>query len=705
MSLSLFSTKPSESGYRLHTYEVLNWGTFDQEVWSIHPQCETSLLTGGNGSGKTTLVDGLLTLLVPEKRMRFYNQTAGSKGERTEETYVLGEYGESENAETDTREFEKLRPDKSKAQSILLAVFKSENQYVTLAQARWFSGSELKRTFVLAYKQLSIAQDFSPFDNSGQWKKRLKQKYTTQGNKNAIHFTDAPGEYGRIMRNVFGMLTPKAHTLFSQTIGLKVLGDLNAFVRTQMLEESDAESEFQKIKTHFKTLSDAHKAIEKAHRQIELLQPVREKYLVLNQLKADLEKEENHMSTAPFWFATKAIQLIDTFITERSQNVETISAKIKVMEEDIELTDQKRTDLEVDIKSDEVGRQIENLEKENKRHNTDKKDRESELKAYNKLARKLELNESPQSIENFDQQRQLAFTRKKEAQTTLKETEQKLRVQVIKEDGIQKEFNNVTNELNALRSQRNNIPAHQARIRNEIIKHLGASEEDIPFVGELIKVQEDSREWEPAIERLLHNFALRLIVPTLYYQQVNRYVNANDLKGRVIYHKVDLKEVKPLIFQQIDESILPYKLEFKNAQYTDWVKQEVYGKYDYLCTNDLEAFRMAPKALTTQGLIKNVSRHEKDDRRDDDKFGSVHCCSASAVPDPLSAPSPEPSSSEASASGAPSAWAPSGAPAVSSSTGSASSRTRRNSMRRFSSRPCSVNWYTRPMPSRSTLSR
>ena len=95
MNLSLFSTKPSQSGFRLHTFEVWNWGTFDKDIFSIQPIGETSLLTGGNGSGKTTLVDGLLTLLLPERRARAYNQTAGEKGERTEETYLLGEFGET----------------------------------------------------------------------------------------------------------------------------------------------------------------------------------------------------------------------------------------------------------------------------------------------------------------------------------------------------------------------------------------------------------------------------------------------------------------------------------------------------------------------------------------------------------------------------------------------------------------------------------
>src|SRR5690606_13010036 len=187
-SLSLFSTKPSESGFRLHSYEVYNWGTFDQKIWAIQPEGETSLLTGANASGKTTLVDGLLTLLVPEKRMRFYNQTAGSKGERTEDSYVTGEYGETENADTKLREIKKLRPKKNEAQSILLAVFQNETHFVTLAQTRWFSGAELKRSFIVAHKKLSIQDDFMPFDNSGIWKKRIKQKYPRHGSKELIHF-------------------------------------------------------------------------------------------------------------------------------------------------------------------------------------------------------------------------------------------------------------------------------------------------------------------------------------------------------------------------------------------------------------------------------------------------------------------------------------------------------------------------------------
>ncbi|MFW6263850.1 MAG: ATP-binding protein, partial [Thermotogota bacterium] len=613
-NLSLFSTKPSESGFRLYAYEVLNWGTFDQNIWSIYPEGETSLLTGANASGKTTLVDGLLTLLVPEKRMRFYNQTAGSKGERTEDSYVVGEYGETENSDTNTKEVKKLRENKSKAQSILLAVFQNESQFVTLVQTRWFSGSELKRNFIVAHKKLSIRDHFMPFDNTGEWKKRLKKRYPKQGKREFIQFTDSPGEYGRLMRKIFGMRSEKGHTLFSQTIGLKVLGNLDEFVRLQMLEERDAETEFQKIKTYFKTLNDAHRAIEKAHKQIELLSPIREKAQNLSVFKADLIHQESFLQTAPLWFAEKQKELILDYNEEQNARLESLSQNIVEYSNKIdELSDRER-DLDIQIKSDKVGSQISTLERRNKELEDSRQERQDELKFYNQLAESLEFQPNPQSKELFEEQRKTAVAKKKKTGEVLEQNEKGLDQLKIDKYNLDKEFNALSDQLSVLRSQKNNITGHPARIRNEILNAVGATEKEIPFIGELVKVGEDAREWEPAIERLLHNFALRLIVPEEYYQQVNQYVKKNDLRGRIIYHRFNKKEVALQLFQQQDDKELIHKLSFKPSAYSEWIKNEISTKFNYLCVEDLETFRLANKAVTKEGIVKNANRHEKYDR-------------------------------------------------------------------------------------------
>ena len=614
MNLSLFSTKPSQSGFRLHTFEVWNWGTFDKDIFSIEPSGETSLLTGGNGSGKTTLVDGLLTLLLPERRTRAYNQTAGEKGERTEETYLLGEFGETENSETNTREIRKLRGDKLKAQSLLVAVFQNESQFVTLAQARWFSGGELKRNFVITFKKLSIKDDFMPFDGNGEWKKRLKKKYPRQGSKDSLLITDSPGEYGRWMRKAFGMRSEKAQTLFNKTIGLKVLGNLDEFVRLQMLEERDSEMEFQKIKTYFKTLNDAHQAIEKAHKQIELLVPIRDKFMKLTILKADLIQKKTFQQIAPFWFAKKQESLIQEFIASTNEHKDENEGRVEILVNEVEELDHNRTKLDVQIESDEVGRQIRDLEKDNKRLEQEKSDREKELSFYNQLAENLELQPNPQSKELFDDQRKLALDKKKKTAEALEQNEEELFQTRRELDEAKGKFDDLSQELGVLRSQKNNITGSPARIRSDILNAIGATEKEIPFIGELLKVRQEAREWESAIERLLHNFALRLLIPEEYYQQVNQYVKEHDLRGRIIYHKFNKKEVAPRIFQHQNEKELINKLDLKASEYSEWIKSEIAIKFNYLCVDDLESFRLADKAITREGLTKNANRHEKDDR-------------------------------------------------------------------------------------------
>lgn len=614
MNLSLFSTKSNETGYRLHTFEMLNWGTFDKKVAWIEPLGESSLLTGANASGKTTLIDGLLTLLVPEKRMRFYNQTAGSKGERTEESYVVGEYGETENSDTNTREIKKLRADKSNTISVLLAVFQNESNYVSLVQVRWFSGGELRKAFLLAHKQLSIENDFSPLDNNGDWKKRLKQKYPKQGTKEVLIVLDSPGEYSRLMRKTFGMRTEKAHTLFSQTIGLKVLGNLDEFVRYQMLEEHDAESEFQRIKSYFKTLNDAHKAIEKAYKQIELLRPIRDKSTLLSSYKSELHSYEDHQNVSPLWFARKHENLISIFINDKTNEINQIEEEKKTQENEISQYSDEERDLDVQIRNDEVGKQISALERRNKDLDSSKEERESELKRYNELSESIGLQINPQTKELFDEQKKEALARKKRAAELYEQNDQERIKALTNKKILNDEFDKISNELTILRSQKNNITGAPARIRSEILKFVNATEREIPFIGELIKVKNDAKEWEPAIERLLHNFALSILVPVEYYQQVNRFVNDNDLKGRIIYHKFNKKEITPIIFKQQQEKELIHKLEFKNSDYSEWIKCEIEDNFDYICTEDLEEFRLSKKALLKSGLIKNKNRHEKDDR-------------------------------------------------------------------------------------------
>jgi uncharacterized protein YPO0396 len=598
--------------------EVYNWGTFNEKVFRINPQGNNSLLTGANASGKSTYIDALLTLIVPAKKDRFYNQSSGveKKGDRTEETYVLGHYGNIQEEGKTSTSTQKLRD--TNTYSVILASFSNTDQkQITLFQVRWFTNNELRRQFGIAHVPLEVESDFGQFDSKGNWKKVLDKKYNSNVTKKKIEFIDGPTAYAERMVDLFGMRSTKALTLFNQVVGVKVLEDLDDFIRTNMLEEQDAEAEFIQLKESFLTLMDAKNNIEKAKEQIKQLTPINEIAKALTNIKEDLFQLEKSKETAVYWFAKKGVELGEKELEKCKEELQRLNNELaELKEKEIDLKNQE-TDLTVQIKSDEVGNQIEKLKTEITRLEKSKKLRSEKLDDYNNIAQSIGLETSP-SEETFITNREKAKELKQKTQQDIDSENENLRALKNKEDDLTKSTEELVATIQTLQKNKNNIPIDEARIREELIEHIGASREEIPFIGELIKVKDDEMKWESSIEKVLHNFALRLIVPPKYYSSVNQYVNSNNLKGRIRYDKFEDQDyLKNFKNKSFNEMSLINKIEIKpKTQYFDWIENYLETQFDFVCVDNLSEFEQYREmAITQNGLIKFKSgKHEKDDR-------------------------------------------------------------------------------------------
>ncbi len=621
--LSLFSTSSGKAGFRLHYMEVFNWGTFDKKVFRINPQGNNSLLTGANASGKSTYIDALLTLMVPAKRDRFYNQSSGvdKKGDRTEETYVLGHYGNIQEEGKTSTSTQKLRD--ISTYSVILAHFKNtDEKKITLFQVRWFSNNELRRQFGIAHVPLEIEKDFRQFDGKGNWKKRLDKIYNSNMSKRKIEFMDGPTAYAERMSHLFGMRSIKALSLFNQVVGVKVLEDLDEFVRTNMLEEytengKNSEEAFIELKESFLTLMDAKTNIEKAKEQIKQLTPINDLANKLNKIQENLKELGQSKETALYWFAKKGVDLGEKELEKSKAELQKLNDElIKLRDKETDFKSQE-TDLTVQIKSDEVGNQIEKLKTEISRLEKSKTLRSGKLEEYNSIAQKIKLPTNP-SEETFVDNREKAKQLKQSTQQNIDDESESLRALKNREDELTESTNELVNTIQTLQKNKNNIPVNEARIREELIENIGATKEEIPFIGELIKIKEDELPWESSIEKVLHNFALRLIVPPKFYSKVNQYVNNNDLRGRIRYDKYEQQDyLKSMRQKDISENSLVNKIEIKpNTQYDEWIESYLEAQFNFTCVDNLSEFeRHSEMAITQNGLIKfRKGKHEKDDR-------------------------------------------------------------------------------------------
>lgn len=602
----------SKNGFYLDFFQVYNWGIFDSNIYTMRCRKKSSLLTGLNGSGKTTLVDAFLSLIVPPRR-RFYNQSAGaeSKKERDEASYVLGTYGSRRDEEFISSTAKNLRS-KDKCFSILLGCFVlgDDQGPVTLMQMRFFSqAGTLQRVYSITRKRLSIediqkeVQDLSPHS---KWKKIMTEKFNT------AFYGDNFSSYSEALSQLAGLRSDRALYLFSQTVGLKGVGNLNEFIRTHMFEGQNTEAEFEGLVKHYEELSQIYNEIEKAQEQIRLLKGVLEagKTFELCE-KKDLELKEIKNSLQ-LWYLKTALALIEKRIIDLNQERLIIENKAALIEEEI-----KKVDFDLDSVKSAIQKNSTSIRLTSVEHKIDINERELKIRRekihdYERCAQVLSL-ETPQTEKKFNENLQLLPELKKEL--TKKENtlfNSILELNVLNKD-TKNELTELTEELESLSKRNTNIPSQNIRIRDEICEGINCSQRELTFAGELLQVLKTESRWEGAIEKLLHHFALCLLVPENLYTKVNTYAAKNNLKGRLVYLKTDKKPQLKNFTPQNNSLISKLEINRKH-ELSDWIESYVTDNFDYICTDDMEEFNHAAKAITSSGLIKAKIRHEKDDR-------------------------------------------------------------------------------------------
>jgi len=608
-----FTADDTLSGFRLKRLEVFNWGTFDGRVWTLQLDGRNGLLTGDIGSGKSTLVDAVTTLLVPAHRIA-YNRAAGADAkERTLRSYVLGHYKSERNEVSGTARPVSLRDHNS--YSVVLGVFHNAgyDQTVTLAQVFWMKEPQGQpaRFFVGAERDLSIAADFAHF---GSDIVQLRKKLRAAG----AEIEDTFPKYGAWFRRRFGIENDQALELFHQTVSMKSVGNLTDFVRSHMLEPFDVAPRIQALIAHFDDLNRAHQAVLKAQRQVELLTPLvsdcnRHAALVreLDDLRRCREALHKH-------FARLKLELLDKRIAQLTDERERLDGHVKRLE--VRRDDQKTqvADIERSIR-DNGGDRLEQIAADIKRKEQERDRRRQRADRYQQLI--AVTGEPPARDEvSFAAQRRSLSERAEEvrARNALlddQEREHEFAFRKQRED-----HEKLILEIDSLKRRRSNIDDRQIQIRAALCAALAIPEEEMPFVGQLIQVREEEREWEGAAERLLHGFGLSLLVPDARYKDVAEWVDRNDLRGRLVYFHVRPRRQADM--PDLHRDSIVRKLAVKpDSPFYDWLERELAYRFDLACSATQEQFRRETRAITRAGQIKDpTGRHEKDDRhRIDDR--------------------------------------------------------------------------------------
>lgn len=602
-----FAGDDTLSGFRLQRLEVFNWGTFDGRVWTLTLDGKNGLLTGDIGSGKSTLVDAITTLLVPSQRI-VYNKAAGADSkERMLRSYVLGHYKSERNEVTGSAKPVSLRDHNN--YSVLLGVFHNAgyDQTVTLAQVFWMKEAQGQpaRFYVGAERDLSIAKDFSHFGTDiAQLRKKLRGL--------GAEIEDGFPKYGAWFRRRFGIDNEQALELFHQTVSMKSVGNLTDFVRSHMLEPFDVAPRLAALIAHFDDLNRAHEAVLKAKRQVQLLTPMVADCDRHRQQTATLEGLRACREALRPYFSELKLGLLD----RRLHNLAADLARLATQRErQLEQRDQhqQETDRLKQAIAEQGGDRIEQLAAEIRQQERDFERRKQRAERHAALLKTID--EAPVTDEP-------AFLAIREQVLVRRDSlgqQESDRQNQITEWGVslregKREHDALREEIASLKARRSNIPKDQVAMRSALCAALGLAEDAMPYAGELIQVREEARIWEGAIERVLHNFGLALLVPSEHYTAVAAWVDSTHLAGRLVYFRIlpprqnDMPALHP-------DSLVRHLAIKPDSPFYAWLERELGQRFNYACCATQEQFRREIRALSRSGQIKAPGeRHEKDDR-------------------------------------------------------------------------------------------
>ena len=601
------------SGFRLMRLEVFNWGTFDNRVWTLQLDGKNGLLTGDIGSGKSTLVDAITTLLVPANRVA-YNKAAGAESkERTLRSYVLGHYKSERNDVTGAAKPVSLRDHNQ--YSVILGVFHNAgyDQTVSLAQVFWMKEAQGQpaRYFVGSERAMSIATDFAGF---GTDIAQLRKKLRGQGTE--LHDSFPP--YAAWFRRRFGIENDQALELFHQTVSMKSVGNLTDFVRSHMLEPFDVVPRIQALIGHFDDLSRAHQAVLKTRQQVELLTPLVADCSRHDALVAEVEGLRVSRDSLRSHFAGLKLDLLDKRLALLAEDWGRAQAQAERLEQ-VHEEQAGQSDVLKQAISDNGGDRLEQLATEIRKKEQLRDTRKTKAGRY--AAQATVLGEpAAADAASFATQRGKYQAWRTDARNQDAELQNALTEHGVTLRQGKQEHDIVTGEIDSLKRRRSNIDDQQIQIRAALCAALALDVDDMPFAGELVQVRDNERDWEGAAERLLRGFGLALMVPDAHYKAVAEWVDAAQLRGRLVYFHV--RPPKAGALPDLHRDSLVRKLAIKpETPHYDWLERELAHRFNVACCATQEQFRRETRAITRAGQIKDPSgRHEKDDRhRIDDR--------------------------------------------------------------------------------------
>ncbi|KUI39232.1 ATP-binding protein [Mycobacterium sp. GA-2829] len=600
--------------FHLSRLQIINWGVFDG-YHSIPFSSGGALIAGASGSGKSSLLDAISLGFLPFNRRNFNasgdNTAAGSSaGRRTVDKYVRGAWGQRSDGGTSRVMY--LRGEGTAWSAVAVTYTGDSGRTVTGLVLKWLTGesrSDSSSRFVIGDGDLDIEDvcnrwaagrfDTGVFKDHG-WRfttkvesQYLAQLYATIG----IRASDA------------------AQQLLGKAKSLKSVGGLEQFVREFMLDEPESLARLPEALKQIDPLVEARELLAVAQRKRKILgdiEKIQQRYasessdLGIIDL-VDLPMVRAYTDHVRLAQCPAQIAQLDTTIDQLDNEYEDVTRSLNLAKAEAD-----SLNAQISGNSASIGP----LQSQVTAAETEAEQVSRRRSAYEDAVSAQGLD-VPDTAEEFWNLREELLTeatdllakveRNREASTDAEYAQKAAR---IARDDAAKELKRVEHVGSAL-------PEFALLMREQICAALGLDAAELPYVAELMDLRPDQTRWRVAVEKVLRGPGLRLLVPDQHWNQVLRFVNETNMRGRLALHHVRTKlyGADPV---DAESNTLAGKLFPVDPTHPCAAEAVdiVTTAGDHVCVDTPEVFARFRRAVTDTGLYKDSDRLAiKDDRR------------------------------------------------------------------------------------------
>ncbi len=601
---------PRDEQFRLRRLQVFNWGTFSGLV-EIPIAERGFLFVGRSGSGKSTLLDAMSALLVPPNLVDFNaaaREAERSGRDRILASYVRGAWADQHDSESGEIATQYLR--KGTTWSALALEYRNRlGQAVSLVRLFWITGTssasgDVKKHYMVCERPFDVARELDGFDLD---LRRLKSRLGED-----IHHYDTFAGYAERFRRLLGIENEMALKLLHKTQSAKNLGDLNQFLRGFMLDEPETFAATERLVTDFGELDAAHQAVVTAREQVDTLAPARKLHEDLQGLRREVSTLNELHACVDAYREQRRLVLQDEALAELDVQIMALSGEVTQRRETVDNHARRIDNLERQ-RRDQGGDVIDQLEREYEQVVRERDERLKRRSRAEQACRELDWI-VPGTAQGFAELVGRARELQEGARSRAADFEERMDALKRERDDTARRFAVVRAEIEALTRTPSSIPAPVQAMRARLCDELGWSENARPFVGELLQVRPEYAAWQGAIERVLHGFALSLLVDEQRYGEVAAWVNQTHLGAKLVYYRVG--RAQAMGGRVLDARSLVHRLDIRDHVHRDWLSAELARRFDYSCVDSPAALRHAERGITREGQVKHPGdRYEKDDRR------------------------------------------------------------------------------------------